>query len=578
MSEASCTSQIRTARAVTEEIGEGMARQSGVLSWSQIPFEHSERDVHQVISKQGSALDIPVSEMRVQGQPVPWIPPKDWFQFILRQGVWHHLAGVRADEMHLAGTLWETFWSYYQELNPHFELFSKPGVDYSRTVACYLHGDEGRTLKKSGLMVTSIQSALGYGFSPKRQKRSADGLPEPLVNYAGHTFCSRLVSFVIPKTLYESNNAVFHDAMEILAKELREIYDHGVVNPFTGERFWVAIIGLKGDLPYLAKAGGLNRAFNTATKRTAKDPSRRKKPSGICHLCLAGTDGFPAEEIATRSPAWIRTQGVKLPWDTTPVLLKHLPHDASDLASFFQIDLWHTVHLGFGRSYVASTVQLALECVPCSNLEEKWKWLTCHCHTWCRREKKQRHVSKISPTLMSYNDKAGAMGAWHKGALTTNFFKWLPCLIDALPPDAAGRLVRAKRGVEKLNAMFTMLYGSPSFLTREESFYVADCGFVFLDSYARLARSAYDAGMPLLYPLYPKLHYMHHILLEIEASAREHNMAFNVMTCGCQQDEDLVGRISRLSRRVSIRTVMTRTLSRYLAAALIEWREAGLLR
>lgn len=80
---------------------------------------------------------------------------------------------------------------------------------------------------------------------------------------------------------------------------------------------------------------------------------------------------------------------------------------------------------------------------------------------------------------MSYNDKAGAMGAWHKGALTTNFFKWIPCLIDALPPDAAGRLVLAKRGVEKLNEMFTMLYGSTSFLTREESFYVADCGLVF---------------------------------------------------------------------------------------------------
>lgn len=125
--------------------------------------------MHQVISKQGSALDVPVSDMTVQGQTVPWISPKDWFQFILRQGVWHHLAGVRADEMHLAGPLWKTFWSNYQKLYPHFELFSKPGVDYSRTVACYLHGDEGRTLKKSGLMVTSIQSALGYGFSPKRQ-------------------------------------------------------------------------------------------------------------------------------------------------------------------------------------------------------------------------------------------------------------------------------------------------------------------------------------------------------------------------------------------------------------------------
>ena len=37
-------------------------------------------------------------------------------------------------------------------------------------------------------------------------------------------------------------------------------------------------------------------------------------------------------------------------------------------------------------------------------------------------------------------------------------------------------------------------------------------------------------------------------------------MAFNVMTCGCQQDEDLAGKVSRISRRVSIRSVMTRNV------------------
>ena len=45
-------------------------------------------------------------------------------------------------------------------------------------------------------------------------------------------------------------------------------------------------------------------------------------------------------------------------------------------------------------------------------------------------------------------------------------------------------------------------------------------------------------------------------------------MAFNVMTCGCEQDEDLAGRVSGISRRVSTRSVMTCTLSRYLAARL----------
>ena len=46
-------------------------------------------------------------------------------------------------------------------------------------------------------------------------------------------------------------------------------------------------------------------------------------------------------------------------------------------------------------------------------------------------------------------------------------------------------------------------------------------------------------------------------------------MAFNVMTSGCEQDEDLAGRVSGISRRVSTRSVMTCALSRYLAARLL---------
>ena len=63
LAEASCASQIRTAKAVAEEIGSSAAARSGVSKWANISDGHSERDVQHVVAQQGSRLDVPISEM-----------------------------------------------------------------------------------------------------------------------------------------------------------------------------------------------------------------------------------------------------------------------------------------------------------------------------------------------------------------------------------------------------------------------------------------------------------------------------------------------------------------------------------
>ena len=54
-------------------------------------------------------------------------------------------------------------------------------------------------------------------------------------------------------------------------------------------------------------------------------------------------------------------------------------------------------------------------------------------------------------------------------------------------------------------------------------------------------------------------------------------LAFNPLVFACQQDEDTVGKVSRLSRRVNIRKVMDRTLRRYRVQAKTAFKDAGLL-
>ena len=437
----------------------------------------------------------------------------------------------------------------------------------------YVHGDEGRTLKKNGLMVTQLQSALGRGFDQKRLKRQADGSFKPQVNFSGHTFVTRLVSWVLPKTQYEKAPHVFEEAMVHFAQDLRALEVEGIRDPFTGEFFRIVFLGCKGDWPYLAKAGMLKRSYNTAAKRGSND-----KVHGVCHLCMAGFPGLPAEEIDTVQPAWRVLVGVAPPWRTTPPLVRYLLHDESNPATFFCADLWHTVHLGFGRSWVSSIVNLALTVLPQSNLDLKWQFLTEHYHAWCQENHAQTHVSKVSSYLMSYDDKTGKQGRWHKGALTCNFCKWLLRLLKEIPPNDSGRLQLCRSATAKLNAMFSNFYQGGFFLEKSEAMYASGCGLEFLATYAFLARKMFENNQPSLFPLYTKLHAMHHMILKVRDEALQFGFAQNPMGCSCQMDEDVVGRISRLSRRVSIRTVMVRTMNRYLIGCHSAWVDSGLIR
>ena len=57
------------------------------------------------------------------------------------------------------------------------------------------------------------------------------------------------------------------------------------------------------------------------------------------------------------------------------------------------------------------------------------------------------------------------------------------------------------------------------------------------------------------------------LMIETRAHAISVKLAPNVMMWSCQLDEDVVGRTSRLSRRVNIRRVAQRSLDRFLVAA-----------
>ena len=107
-------------------------------------------------------------------------------------------------------------------LHPHFSL------GRSRLIALYIHGDKGRTLKKSAIMVTTLQSVVGYGFAMKRLKREQDD-DVLQATYAGSRFLSRLVTSCVPKSAYDGNPEFVHVLMDVFALQLRDLLVTGLV-------------------------------------------------------------------------------------------------------------------------------------------------------------------------------------------------------------------------------------------------------------------------------------------------------------------------------------------------------------
>lgn len=96
---------------------------------------------------------------------------------------------------------------------------------------------------------------------------------------------------------------------------------------------------------------------------------------------------------------------------------------------------------------------------------------------------------------------------------------------------------------------------------------MAEGGTFFLRSYAKLAEICLREGA-CLYNMQPKLHYFKHILLTLDWQIEmEHERILNPVADVTYMDEDYIGRVSRLSRRVHQSQVHKRTLERVLVAA-----------
>lgn len=101
-----------------------------------------------------------------------------------------------------------------------------------------------------------------------------------------------------------------------------------------------------------------------------------------------------------------------------------------------------------------------------------------------------------------------------------------------------------------MNVVFRT-YAAPAFLDLNQGNLIGNLGCEFLVIYSQMAKVCYNHRQPYLFPMYPKLHFLHHTFLRILDEGSEFGFSLSPMLTACQQDEDTIGKASRLSRRVS---------------------------
>jgi hypothetical protein len=127
--------------------------------------------------------------------------------------------------------------------------------------------------------------------------------------------------------------------------------------------------------------------------------------------------------------------------------------------------------------------------------------------------------------------------------------------------------MQPKASCEGICDFYGVLYSHGLWLQRKCARHVYKSGLTFLRGYKQLAALCEEMNIRG-FKLRPKLHSFHHILFDLSDGLQSQApLILSPMAFNCEANEDFIGRVSRLSRRVSQRLVSKRTLQLYSVTA-----------
>ena len=523
--------------------------------------------------------------------------PRDFLLALAQKGC---LATVLGVPLAYAEQVLPGFWSKFRQQHPEHDLCSVPDLDYSHLVPYYLHGDGGRTYKKDSILICSMFPALGLGTvknpvnlqpvpgQPQGNKKRAHSHGasqfEAGVNLRGNSFANRFLFTGMKVEFYKDKRHRFEKLMEIWAGSMRALFEEGFT--YNGEIWRIMVIGMCGDAPFLREAGYHNRSFSNIRKSATATTQLK----GVCWLCDAGRTGGPSfENPDIINAPWVHTAGPRnpLPWDLPGPMMEHIPIDQNSPADFYHPDIFHIWNLGVGKDFAASCVMYLLKTTfkkrsLGSSLDEFNIEMRAYMDT---HSKDRCHFGrKLTLDLLGYtSSKDFPKGKWSKGGDTPKMCNMIQFVLEkALGSDDGKDDWIIQTMMEACNAMgqfMRILFKSPYFLKEEMGEKDAStailAGSRFCRLYVDLARATLNRKL-CLFKVKPKSHMLCHIVrkmfneYQVDPHGVVNPVAFSTFQC-----EDFVGRVSRISRRVSARTHGPKIMNRYLVNLEMAFGEHG---
>ena len=324
-----------------------------------------------------------------------------------------------------------------------------------------------------------------------------------------------------------------------------------------------------------------------------------KNDNEMCPFCLAGGPNYPFTDVGD-SPAWATTLDASLPWSQTPPL-NRVPFSTSRPASLYRCDPFHILKFGFFKD-LAACILLEL-CwlglfdfsVPgeLKNITDRLQRAHALFRLWCLAEKKSPTIRKFSLSVLHRKRASRHPFLGGKGADSVLVLMFLGFYIRLRKPE-----ISVPDTQRLLSAMLQTIDGGLTFtgmLQSHNIFMSAYCGRLMhqsglrvLRGYTFLAARSIQQGTHL-YALRPKLHYCHHLLIDLERQINgnqshdgnqghdgNQSPVLNPGLWNCESNEDWIGKVSRLSRKVSPRLISLRTIQRYLVAIRLTLKKHGL--
>ena len=584
-------SSLTAAAATAADSGLGRAVPAGAEA-------NASRNARAFIYRWGMIWKVPISVFHYRDDDgvdleVPYISPLSYVKFLLERAPELLFGGLGVVE---GQKMLESFWASYQQTHKTHEVFREHPGCTSREIPFCFHGDEGRCLKKTNTCIMMLEAIFGLSTAEnikckthydscqccsemgldveahcKKEAEKYDAVPASAfqeINLQHHSFLTKFVLFALPRVFFKQQN-LFELLMRQISGELRQLFFEGV---YARGMYWFgAIIGLKGDLAWYAKIGKLTRCY----RHVAPD-------SASCHVCGAGTNDQPFEDIR-RNPAWRRSLYTERPWSNdNPPMFDRIPFDRNAPEKILRRDFFHCSKIGTFRDFIGSSLLLIIQFgffhddAGLNNRSVLLQRAFGHFRLFCSSQGK--HPAMHSFTKDNFNCSTSKRYPWckTKGSDTMLLIDWLQCLSRSCLMDPGNDeyiffLQLINRTAQAGTSWAKCLYKHGLWLSRKCALALAEEGYAFLKGYNSLAHACLNS--PLIqdlpfrgYGMKPRLHLLFHDIHEIWEWLSDPTITAipNPLLYGCESNEDVVGRASRLIRRLHQKQVARSALERIL--------------